>query len=122
MQGARPSVDPGVGKDPLPGPGQGRPCVQDVVTEPIAGTDGRRWGEVGVSPGTGSWPRRGESRPRPCVCVVQVVSKYIESPVLFLREDVGKVKFDIRYIVLLRSVKPLTLFVYDVFWLRFSNR
>lgn len=31
-------------------------------------------------------------------------------------------KFDIRYIVLLRSVKPLRLFVYDVFWLRFSNR
>lgn len=53
---------------------------------------------------------------------LQVVSKYIESPVLFLREDVGNVKFDVRYIVLLRSVKPLRLFVYDVFWLRFSNR
>ncbi|XP_069345375.1 tubulin--tyrosine ligase-like protein 12 [Eulemur rufifrons] len=52
----------------------------------------------------------------------KVVSKYIESPVLFLRDDVGKVKFDIRYVVLLRSVKPLSLFVYDVFWLRFSNR
>ncbi|XP_066214709.1 tubulin--tyrosine ligase-like protein 12 isoform X2 [Saccopteryx leptura] len=52
----------------------------------------------------------------------KVVSKYIESPVLFLREDVGRVKFDVRYIVLLRSVKPLRLFVYDVFWLRFSNR
>lgn len=49
------------------------------------------------------------------------MSKYIESPVLFLR-DVGSVKFDIRYIVLLRSVRPLRLFVYDVFWLRFSNR
>lgn len=54
--------------------------------------------------------------------VLQVVSKYIESPVLFLREDVGNVKFDIRYIVLLRAVRPLKLFVYDVFWLRFSNR
>ncbi|XP_045869083.1 tubulin--tyrosine ligase-like protein 12 [Meles meles] len=52
----------------------------------------------------------------------KVVSKYIESPVLFLREDVGPVKFDVRYVVLLRSVKPLKLFVYDVFWLRFSNR
>ncbi|EPQ04225.1 Tubulin--tyrosine ligase-like protein 12 [Myotis brandtii] len=52
----------------------------------------------------------------------KVVCKYIESPVLFLREDVGRVKFDVRYIVLLRSVKPLRLFVYDVFWLRFSNR
>ena len=51
--------------------------------------------------------------------VLQVVSKYI---VLFLREDVGNVKFDIRYIVLLRSVRPLRLFAYDVFWLRFSNR
>ncbi|XP_037371051.1 tubulin--tyrosine ligase-like protein 12 [Talpa occidentalis] len=52
----------------------------------------------------------------------KVVSKYIENPVLFLREDVGKVKFDIRYVLLLRSVRPLRLFVYDVFWLRFSNR
>uniref|UniRef100_H0UXV8 Tubulin tyrosine ligase like 12 n=1 Tax=Cavia porcellus TaxID=10141 RepID=H0UXV8_CAVPO len=52
----------------------------------------------------------------------KVVSKYIERPVLFLREDVGSVKFDVRYIVLLRSVKPLGLFAYDVFWLRFSNR
>lgn len=34
----------------------------------------------------------------------------------------GSVKFDVRYIVLLRSVKPLGLFAYDVFWLRFSNR
>ena len=50
------------------------------------------------------------------------MSKYIESPILFFREDVGNVKFDIRYIVLLRSVKPLRVFVYDVFWLRFSNR
>ncbi|KAM9672248.1 tubulin--tyrosine ligase-like protein 12 [Trichechus inunguis] len=52
----------------------------------------------------------------------KVVSKYIESPVLFPREDVGMVKFDIRYVVLLRSVTPLRLFAYDVFWLRFSNR
>ncbi|XP_007939986.1 tubulin--tyrosine ligase-like protein 12 [Orycteropus afer afer] len=52
----------------------------------------------------------------------KVVSKYIESPVLFRREDVGLVKFDVRYIVLLRSVTPLQLFAYDVFWLRFSNR
>ncbi|XP_006866969.1 PREDICTED: tubulin--tyrosine ligase-like protein 12 [Chrysochloris asiatica] len=54
--------------------------------------------------------------------VPKVVSKYIESPVLFHREDVGLVKFDVRYVVLLRSVLPLRLLVYDVFWLRFSNR
>uniref|UniRef100_A0A8C4X0P8 Tubulin tyrosine ligase-like family, member 12 n=1 Tax=Eptatretus burgeri TaxID=7764 RepID=A0A8C4X0P8_EPTBU len=52
----------------------------------------------------------------------KVVCKYIEQPVLFHREDVGKVKFDIRYVVLLRSVQPLSLYVYDVFWLRFANR
>ncbi|XP_072123956.1 tubulin--tyrosine ligase-like protein 12 isoform X1 [Mobula birostris] len=52
----------------------------------------------------------------------KVVCKYLENPVLFEREDVGLVKFDIRYIVLLRSVHPLQLYAYNVFWLRFSNR
>ncbi|NXT09798.1 TTL12 protein, partial [Prunella fulvescens] len=52
----------------------------------------------------------------------KVVCKYIEEPVLFEREDVGRVKFDVRYVVLLRSARPLRLYSYDVFWLRFSNR
>uniref|UniRef100_UPI00398E36F9 tubulin--tyrosine ligase-like protein 12 isoform X1 n=2 Tax=Pristiophorus japonicus TaxID=55135 RepID=UPI00398E36F9 len=60
--------------------------------------------------------RQRESTPK-------VVCKYIENPVLFDREDIeGLVKFDIRYIVLLRSVQPLQIYAYNVFWLRFSNR
>lgn len=52
---------------------------------------------------------------------MQVACKYVEDPVLFERGDIGKVKFDIRYIVLLRSVQPLKLYAYKVFWLRFAN-
>lgn len=83
-------------------------------TSPRPAKSGRPWV---LQPGPGELRAAREPTSAP-----QVVSKYIESPVLFLREDVGRVKFDIRYIVLLRSVKPLKLFVYDVFWLRFSNR
>lgn len=32
------------------------------------------------------------------------------------------VKFDIRYMLMLRSVQPLRLYAYKVFWLRFANR
>ncbi|KAJ8402457.1 hypothetical protein AAFF_G00369460 [Aldrovandia affinis] len=59
--------------------------------------------------------RQRESTPK-------VVCKYLEDPVLFEREELGLVKFDIRYMVLLRSVKPLRLYTYNVFWLRFANR
>lgn len=52
----------------------------------------------------------------------QVVSRYITNPVLFYREGIGKVKMDVRYIVLLVSVKPLVLYTYNVFWLRFANK
>uniref|UniRef100_A0A4W6ESQ3 Tubulin tyrosine ligase-like family, member 12 n=1 Tax=Lates calcarifer TaxID=8187 RepID=A0A4W6ESQ3_LATCA len=59
--------------------------------------------------------RQRESTPK-------VVCKYLEDPVLFHREEVGMVKFDIRYMLMLRSVKPLRLYAYNVFWLRFANR
>ncbi|XP_071134636.1 tubulin--tyrosine ligase-like protein 12 [Mytilus edulis] len=52
----------------------------------------------------------------------KVACKYVEDPVLFHREEIGDVKFDIRYIVLLSSVQPLKLYVYRVFWLRFANK
>ncbi|KAM3858863.1 tubulin--tyrosine ligase-like protein 12 [Diretmus argenteus] len=54
--------------------------------------------------------------------IPKVVCKYLEDPVLFSREEVGLVKFDIRYMLLLRSVQPLRLYAYNVFWLRFANR
>uniref|UniRef100_A0A8C3ADZ3 Tubulin tyrosine ligase-like family, member 12 n=1 Tax=Cyclopterus lumpus TaxID=8103 RepID=A0A8C3ADZ3_CYCLU len=59
--------------------------------------------------------RQRESTPK-------VVCKYLEDPVLFNREEVGMVKFDIRYMLMVRSVQPLRLYAYDVFWLRFANR
>ena len=41
----------------------------------------------------------------------KICQKYIEYPTLFK----GK-KFDLRYIVLLRSLNPLEVFLADVFW------
>ncbi|XP_059147124.1 tubulin--tyrosine ligase-like protein 12 [Physella acuta] len=53
----------------------------------------------------------------------KVACKYIEQPVLFYRQDIqSKVKFDIRYLVFLTGVKPLRLYAYQVFWLRFANK
>lgn len=41
---------------------------------------------------------------------------------MFHRPEIGGVKFDIRYILLLQSTKPLKVFAYDRFWLRFANK
>uniref|UniRef100_A0A2P2LZM1 Uncharacterized protein MANES_03G040400 n=1 Tax=Rhizophora mucronata TaxID=61149 RepID=A0A2P2LZM1_RHIMU len=46
----------------------------------------------------------------------KICQKYIEHPALFQ----GK-KFDLRYIVLVRSINPLELFLADVFWVRLAN-
>ncbi|KAI8565339.1 hypothetical protein RHMOL_Rhmol03G0251300 [Rhododendron molle] len=46
----------------------------------------------------------------------KICQKYIERPALLK----GK-KFDIRYIVLVRSVDPLEIFLADVFWVRLAN-
>ncbi|CAL8072969.1 unnamed protein product [Calicophoron daubneyi] len=52
-----------------------------------------------------------------------IASRYITDPVLFYRADLNaSVKFDVRYVVLLRSVQPLSLYAYNVFWLRFANK
>lgn len=52
----------------------------------------------------------------------KIAQKYIEDPVLYSRPDCGDVKFDIRYVVLLKSVKPLVAYAYKNFFLRFSNK
>ncbi|GFY80492.1 tubulin-tyrosine ligase [Actinidia rufa] len=46
----------------------------------------------------------------------KICQKYIEHPALFK----GK-KFDIRYVVLVRCMDPLEIFVCDVFWVRLAN-
>ncbi|XP_052181367.1 uncharacterized protein LOC127794380 [Diospyros lotus] len=46
----------------------------------------------------------------------KICQKYIETPALFK----GK-KFDLRYIVLVRCMDPLEIFLSDVFWVRLAN-
>ncbi|KAM7513056.1 hypothetical protein LguiB_011931 [Lonicera macranthoides] len=46
----------------------------------------------------------------------KICQKYIEHPILFR----GK-KFDLRYIVLVRSMNPLEIFLADIFWVRLAN-
>ncbi|KAL0120581.1 hypothetical protein PUN28_008343 [Cardiocondyla obscurior] len=51
----------------------------------------------------------------------KIAQKYVQHPVLYNRPDIDQVKFDIRYIVLLKSVKPLRAYAYANFFLRFAN-
>lgn len=53
----------------------------------------------------------------------KIVQKYITNPVLFYRPECnGKVKFDVRYVLLLKSIKPLEAYIYKHFFLRFANK
>ncbi|XP_055371780.1 tubulin--tyrosine ligase-like protein 12 [Condylostylus longicornis] len=53
----------------------------------------------------------------------KIAQKYIENPVLFYRNDLEeKVKFDIRYVILLKSVQPLEAYIHRKFYLRFANK
>lgn len=53
----------------------------------------------------------------------KIAQKYIEKPILFYRPDCeAKVKFDVRYVILLKSVQPLSVYVYKNFFLRFANK
>ncbi|KAK5648895.1 hypothetical protein RI129_003787 [Pyrocoelia pectoralis] len=53
----------------------------------------------------------------------KIVQKYIDKPVLFYRLDCfAKVKFDVRYVILLKGVRPLEVYVHKYFFLRFANK
>ena len=54
----------------------------------------------------------------------KIVCKYVSNPLLLkIPEIEGQgVKFDVRYVLLLRQIRPLKLFVHKIFWLRFANK
>ncbi|XP_077281005.1 tubulin tyrosine ligase-like 12 isoform X1 [Temnothorax americanus] len=52
----------------------------------------------------------------------KIAQKYITRPILYNRPDINQVKFDMRYVVLLKSVKPLRAYAYANFFLRFANQ
>ena len=51
-----------------------------------------------------------------------MASRYVEDPVLFDKEEVGMVKFDLHYIVLLHSVSPLKSSIYRRPVVRFAKK
>uniref|UniRef100_A0A1B0C227 Uncharacterized protein n=1 Tax=Glossina palpalis gambiensis TaxID=67801 RepID=A0A1B0C227_9MUSC len=53
----------------------------------------------------------------------KIAQKYIERPVLFYRSDKQALnKFDLRYVILLKSVKQLEAYIHRNFYLRFANK
>lgn len=53
----------------------------------------------------------------------KIAQKYIENPVLFYRDTLdAKVKFDVRYVILLKNASPLEAYIHKKFYLRFSNK
>uniref|UniRef100_A0A0A1WNG6 Tubulin--tyrosine ligase-like protein 12 n=1 Tax=Zeugodacus cucurbitae TaxID=28588 RepID=A0A0A1WNG6_ZEUCU len=53
----------------------------------------------------------------------KVAQKYIERPVLFKRSELdAEVKFDIRYVILVKSFQPLEAYIHRKFFLRFANK
>ena len=48
--------------------------------------------------------------------------KYVSDPVLLERDDVGPVKFDLRFVVMVTSVCPLQLAVHEKFIVRVANK
>ncbi|UJR27284.1 hypothetical protein I4U23_008579 [Adineta vaga] len=53
----------------------------------------------------------------------KIACKYVSSPILLQIPEIdGGVKFDVRYVLLLRSIRPLKLYIHKIFWLRFANK
>lgn len=53
----------------------------------------------------------------------KICQKYIDRPVLFHRQDIdAKVKFDVRYVFMLKGTEPLEAYIYSNFFLRFANK
>jgi tubulin--tyrosine ligase-like protein 12 len=54
----------------------------------------------------------------------KIACKYVSTPILLTIPQIegNGVKFDVRYVLLLRSIRPLKLYVHRIFWLRFANK
>lgn len=52
----------------------------------------------------------------------RIVCEYISDISLFPRENIGKVKWEIRHFAFVKSVKPLEVFVHNLPYVRFANK